>query len=322
MKRKQHFGVKYQLHFEKSVLFCGKTIIMKSIRLIFLAVLSLAISSCKIADISEASNLPPVESEQIAKAKLQETISAQGFTVLEEKNVYQFRATDHWPGLMGGIAKIWPNKTTNFIFKHNFNTFDGNALLLDGKKEGTLIGLQSWVYYEKDGPNAPVEILDTGEKFNKLEFGLVVFHYFLELPYRLYHAPIHRYYGQREWKGQTYDLIFASWGSEAANPTYDQYILWINTTTKLVDYCVYTLRDNSNPLTRHKYGSIAYLDYRNIEGFQVPFKMPVLLDDGVVKKSSLKKYFHQFSLTDFSFGGFEEGELYPLANLPAMGDSK
>ncbi|MBX2872899.1 MAG: hypothetical protein KTR30_12385 [Saprospiraceae bacterium] len=295
---------------------------MKNIRLSFLFAVLGVISSCKIADISESSHLPTEESQRLAEAKLQGVIQAQGFEVLQEKNIYQFKATDHWPGWMGGIAKIWPDKTTNFLFKHNFNTFDGSALLLDGKKRGDLIGLQSWIYYEKTKDSIAIQNMDTGDKFNKLEFGLVVFHYFLELPYRLYHAPIKRYYGQREWRGQTYDLVFVSWESEAANPDFDQYILWINTDSQLVDYCIYTLRDNNSALTRHKYGSIAYQDYRDIDGFQVPFNMPILLDDGVVKKESLDKYFHQFTIQEFSFGGFEEQELYPLPDLPKMIDSK
>ncbi|NRB46324.1 MAG: hypothetical protein HRU41_01535 [Saprospiraceae bacterium] len=295
---------------------------MKNIQCSLYLGLLLVASSCKMADLSEHSNLPIPESERIAMTKLQEVIEAQGFEVLQQKNLYQFKATDHWPGWIGGLAKIWPDKTTNFLFRHNFNTFDGSALFLDGKKEGDLIGLQSWVYYEKvkDSPN--IQNADTGDKFNKLEFGLVVFHYFLELPYRLYHAPIKRYYGQRKWKGQTYDLIFATWSSETANSNFDQYVLWINTDTHLVDYCIYTLRDNNSALTRHKYGSIAYQDYRAIEGFQVPFKMPILLDDGVVKKKSLDKYFHQFTIKEFTFGGFEEEELYPLPGIPKKIDSK
>ena len=80
---------------------------MKNIRLSLYLVLLLMTSSCKIADISEVSSLPTPESERIAMHKLQEVIETQGFKVLQEKNVYQFKATDHWPGWMGGLAKIW-----------------------------------------------------------------------------------------------------------------------------------------------------------------------------------------------------------------------
>jgi hypothetical protein len=124
---------------------------------------------------------------------------------------------------------------------------------------------------------------------------MVIYHYFIELPYRLRQAPILRYYGQREWKNVTYDLVFASWGEEAAHAEHDQYILYINPATKLVDYSIYTIRDNTSPFTRQKYGSIAFQEYKNIDGFQLPTKLPVLLDDGVVRKQSLDRSIVQTS---------------------------
>lgn len=48
---------------------------------------------------------------------------------------------DYWFGWMGGLVKIWFDKVINFLFKYNFNIFDGSVLFLDGKKEGDLIGV-------------------------------------------------------------------------------------------------------------------------------------------------------------------------------------
>ncbi len=282
----------------------------------------LILSSCKIADISQSSQLSAQASEAKAMALLEESVSAQGFGVMQQKNVYEFTATDHWPGMMGNMVKLWPEQETKLRFRHNFNTFDGSGLFLSGERAGDLIGVQSWTFYEQKKGSDQLINADTGTEDNSLEFGMVVFHYFLELPYRLQNAPIKRYYGERSLRGQKYDLVFASWGSESPNPEHDQYILWINKSTKLVDYSVYTLRDNNNPITRQKYGSIAYLDYRDVEGFKVPFKMPVLIDDGVITAKSLDKYFHQFTLESFAFGGFEEAELYPLESIARMMDEK
>lgn len=297
-------------------------VIKKVFRRILLIFIFANALSCKIADISQPSNLSAIESEQIAVQKLEETITKQGFLIMKEKKLYQFEAIDDWRGFLGGLAKIWPDRKTRFLFKHNFNTFDGIATFLDGKRSGDTIGVQSWVYYEKNPETSLYENMDTPNKFNKLEFGMVIFHYFLELPYRLRNAPIKRYYGKRTNKGVTYDLVFATWGTETANKEFDQYILWINSETKLVDYCVYTLRDNNNPFTRQKYGSIAYLNHKDIEGVKIPFKMPVLLDDVVISKPSLDKYFHQFSIEHFSFGGYSESELYPFSKIQKQGDEK
>ena len=287
-------------------------------KLLILCCAMVFLSACRIADISQPSELHPQKSAQIAEEKLEKVLEAQGFQVLKEKQLYQARVTDDWKGLLGKMAKLWPDPNTQFQFRFNFNTFDGNADVLSGEKQGDLIGVQSWQYYEKAGGTDRLEKAEAKTH----EFGIVVLHYFIELPYRLYHAPLKRFYGEEEVRGQKYDRVFVSWGSEAASEEYDQYILWINQKSHLVDYCVYTLRDNGNPLTRHKYGSIAFLDYQDVEGFKVARKMPVLLDDGVIKADNLEDYFHQFSVESFEFGGFEERELYPLPGLEKKIDSK
>ncbi|MEO1447903.1 MAG: hypothetical protein AAFV07_00150 [Bacteroidota bacterium] len=291
-----------------------------SARLILLCFPLLA--GCSIADISQSSSVESDQSEQIATRLLDEVIQTQGFSVLAAQNLYTFEVTDHWPGFMGKLARLWPEPETDLLVQYNFNTFDGRACFRSGSREGDVIGVQSWAYYEQVAGDSLARNRDTGEEANSLEFGLVVLHYFLELPYRLRRAPIRRYYGERTLRGQTYDLVFATWKQEAPTPDFDQYILWINRETHLVDYCLYTLRDNKNPLTRQKYGSIAYLDYVDAGGFLRPSRMPVMLDDGIIKAKSLEDYFHQFTLHSFSYGGFDEATLYPLENLPKQIDTK
>jgi len=294
---------------------------MKSLPL-FLLIIAFSLTGCKIADLSQPSLLPISDSEAKATALLDETIRAQGFSVMAKENVYAFTATDEWRGLLGKMVKLWPENSTTLEFKHNFNTFDGTGRFMTGERKGDKIGVQSWNYYEQVPAESSPKLIDTGDKLNPLEFGTVIYHYFIELPYRLRQAPIRRYYGQKEWQGITYDLVFVSWGEEAAHPEHDQYVLYINPTTKLVDYSVYTIRDNTSPFTRHKYGSIAFQDYQDVNGFLVPMKLPVLIDDGVVSKSSLDRYFHQLIIHEFSFGGFEEQELYPLPGIPKEIDTK
>lgn len=294
----------------------------KIVKLSIILIVICFLNSCKIADLSQKTNLTSTESEKIATEKLSETIKAQGFNFLKEHNLYNVKVEDHWKGVLGKMVKIWPDTKTQFDFKFNFNTFDGSAKFLSGKKEQDIIGVQSWKFYEKTKNSSDYLNKDTGEKKNNMEFGIVVLHYFMELPYRLLNAPIKRYYGQKEKNGETYDLIFASWDQETPNKKYDQYILWINTNTKLVDYCLYTLRTNTNPLTRNMYGSIAFLDYKAVDGFKYATRMPIFLNDGVLTQKDYKKYFHQFSINKFNFGSFDETELYPLKNLTKKIDSK
>lgn len=51
------------------------------------------------------------------------------------------------------------------------------------------------MYYEKGKDKVNIENVDIGEKFNKLEFGLVVFYYFFEFFYCFYYVLIKCFYG-------------------------------------------------------------------------------------------------------------------------------
>lgn len=295
---------------------------MRNLAIHIFFLFSIFLSGCKIADISlrTNNNLTDKESELKATSLLQKAVQAQNFDILDSSNTYSFTANDHWPGLLGKMTKLWPDQNTNIKFNYNFNTFDGQAVFLDGEKEGDLIGLQSWNFYEKKR-DQPSILQKPNDDHKSHVFGLAVFHYFIELPYRLSNAPYKRYYGEATIREQEYDLVFVSWIDEKPHPEYDQYILYINLKTGLVDFCVYTLRDNKNPLTRNKYGSIAYVNYQDFDGYRVATEMPIMIDDGVLY-TPLEEYFHKISIKDFSLGSFEESILYPIPGIEKQIDSK
>jgi hypothetical protein len=290
----------------------------------FFLVLALAftLTQCKYADISQPYSLETKQAEQKAIQVLDEAVRMQGFVVLENQPLYTYTATDDWPGFTGKIASLWPESKIRFNAKYHFNTFDGKLLFLDGKSEGTEVGLQSWTYYEQvKGENSPKKI--DPEKANKKHvFGLAAFQYFNELPYRLRQAPILRYYGEKEIKGSKYDLVFATWGSEKANKEHDQYLLYISQETHLLEYAVFTIRENANFISRKFYGSIAYHNYQKVKGMQVAMEQSVFLNDGVLTTESLDDYLHRINIEDFRIGGFEESELYPFTDVAKQMDSK
>ncbi len=292
-------------------------------RIFSAALLFIFLSGCKMADLSMTTQGPTPQSEAMARNKIQETIDRQGFRRMAHHQVYQYTVRDHWRGVLARMARLWPEVDAHLHFKQNFNTFDSRMTFLNGDRSGDEIGLQSWQLYEKKRDWTSVRELDSKNKSNNYVFALATFHYFIEMPFRLSNAELLRYYGIERLNGNTYDLVFASWHSEKPSPDFDQYILWINADTKLVDYVVYTLRDNKNPLTRGMYGSVAFQDYRNVDGFLVPFSMTVMLnDDAVNGKKSLDQYFHKMTLDSFAFAGFEEKELYPFPHLEKTIDTK
>lgn len=295
---------------------------LKPLKLPYYSLFFLLFCSCKIADISIPNNLPLQHSEQLALQKLDAVIEAQGFAQLEVAQTYQCIVTDHWPGLIGGLVKLWPDKTARLAFKFSYGTFDGQATFQGGKRAGDIIGLQAWHYYEKLQEETKFQLLPQEKKAKKLAFGLAALHYFIELPYRLRNAEVHRDYGTEVIRGINYDRVFASWKAETPQADYDQYILYINPSTQLVDYCLFTLRDNKSPFTRNKYGSIAYLDYENVNGFMVPTRMPVMIDNKILRAKSFDKYFHQFTVEAFELGLFPTTELSPFSNLDKLMDVK
>lgn len=57
----------------------------------------------------------------------------------------------------------------------------------------------------------------------------------IEFPYLMNSANILEHVGTESWQNNEYDLIFATWGDLEPNLAMDQYIIWINKTTGLID---------------------------------------------------------------------------------------
>jgi hypothetical protein len=89
----------------------------------------------------------------------------------------------------------------------------------------------------------------------------------------------------------------------------------------MLDYASYTLRDNylKMPGAGMAYGTMGFNDYRNIDGFQVPFEQNVFMFGPQEDKDN---YIHKLTLSSFSFDGFDKAELYPDPSMALLGDSK
>lgn len=258
------------------------------------------------------------ESEAKGKAILANAWKAHGVDSFNTHKVYQMIAVDTWQGPMAGIGKLWPQKISKLAFKYAPNTFDAQVKFLDGKKEGFVAGLQAWKYYEKpvDG-EISFDVADN-ERFR---FGMAAYQYFTEMVGRLSHAEIVRYAGEKEFNGKQYDLVFATWGSLEGNDQSDQYLLYINKESDILEYVTYTIRDNylKMPGAGMFYGSMGFSDFHDIDGFKVPFTQSAFMN-GPSKDNG--DNLHQLKLESFSFDGFELSELYPEASIKRIGDKK
>lgn len=256
-----------------------------------------------------------MKNEVKGKAILQEAWVAQGFDKLKTHSTYKVVATDKWKGVMGGIAKMWPEKNSRIELKYDIGSFDGQVSFLDGKYAGTSRGLQSWNYYETD--NSTTTFPKKGNA--KTIFGVSALQYLFELGDRLKDAPLITYAGEKEFKGESYQLVFVTWEKLKAHKKHDQYMVWVNKKSKLIEYCKFTIHDPFLPGGAMLPGSIEFTDFKNVDGFLVPYAQYVYLG-GPKKKHS--KNLHKVTIEDFSFDSFNEKVLYPNPEIKKMGDSK
>lgn len=289
-----------------------------AIKIMFVGVITL-LTSCSVNLLPATIKNNPNSNELENKGKeiLAVSNEAHGTANLLKHDVYQLKGTDDWQGMMGGMGKLWPQKNTEISIKYGVNTFDAQLAFESGKTEQQVVGLQSWNYYEVEDNKPNFDVKDNDRNI----FGMAAYQYFSELIGRMAQAEVIRYVEEKEFNGQQYDVIYVTWHQEAKDKEVDQYILYINKQTHLLDYVTYTIRDNylKMPGANLFHGSTHFSDYRNIDGYMVPFTHTVFMNDPKTKES---KYLHQLKLKSFTFDSFDKSELYPNESIESVGDSK
>ncbi len=196
--------------------------------------------------------------------------------------------TDKWFGLFGKMLKPWKSNPQKLKHQILLDTDISRVEFLDGKLAGDIWGIQYWHTYTQKKGQQPIF-----KKDKNIYFVLPTVAYFFELPFRLREADIITYAGKTTLKGQNYELVYATWQEEKPNKQMDQYLVYINTDTKLIDWVEYTVRDKANFIT----GSVHYTDYRAVNDIQVSFTQNIY--SGKPKK---QKKLHQFRYESVVFG--------------------
>lgn len=257
------------------------------------------------------------ENKAIGKNLLKDAWKAHGLDKVKAFETYQVIGKDEWRGFLGKLGKPWPNVESKMEFNFEIETFNSSVRFLDGKRKDDIAGLQSWHYYEIDEGGVAVE-----EKMNKrIRFGLSAYQYFFEMVDRLMSAPIITYAGETVFNDKDYELVFVTWHKQEPHRKHDQYLLYLNKETKMLDLAIYTLRENylKMPGGQLIFGSIEFNDYRNTEGVQIPFQQTVYINAPNKDKSNVA---HIFTVESFKFDAFSRVDLLPLDNINETGDSK
>ena len=269
--------------------------------------------SCKIADL-RTSNITDdeIQKEQKALDLLDRAIQKQGFHILNNAEVYSIDIKDDWKGV-NRIASPFPKDNQEASFRLRPGSFDGQFEYKEDPKE-RLYGVQSFQFYKsKKGQNP---------KFKKrggLVFGQTAIQYLFELPLRLKEAEILKYAGSTELNGQLYELVFATWGSLSPNKEFDQYLLYLNKETGILEYASFTIRKPHVPAPKNIYGSIHYTEFTTTEaGISFPGLAYIYVNDiKETRKAARTVYFKNLELNSF-----ELERLYPDPEMTFLGDSK
>jgi len=222
--------------------------------------------------------------------------------------VYELTLKDQFFGLMGSVASPYPGKKMSAQAMFAPDSYDGKITFTSENLKGETWGIQSWKTYTQKNGSQPIF-----GKHKKTTFWVPTYQYFIELPARIQNATIISYAGEQTYKGQAYDLVYATWKSQEPQKDIDQYMVWINKKTKAMDLVEFTVRDSFGAIT----GVALYEDLHEVND-------NLLLPKRISLKSNIesKALLHQISLSDFKANHVSVSEVRPDANLKVMGDDK
>lgn len=253
---------------------------------------------------------PSAQQQERGRLLLRRMAEVHGLSAAQQSKILRFRMTDHWKGAFSNIACPWPEKETHLQVTYRLGSFDAQVTFLQGEKSGHTWGLQSWKTYEIRPDEAARFV-----KNEKAAFVLPAEQYLVELAFRARDAALVAYAGQETIDGQLFERVFFTWGSFEDNPSYDQYLLYIDAKTGRLEKGLFTVREKVKPFT----SAVHYTNYRTIDGILVPHT--ITLNDGI--RDPLEDYLHRIQIEEGSVvAGGDPQQLFVDPKLPTINDRK
>jgi len=244
------------------------------------------------------------------KALLDEAWKKHGGDKLAQRKVYSFDGFDTWKdNPLGKLGKLWLDFETKLDFKFEVGTSNSQLTFVDGQRQGTTAGVNNANYYEIE--NGQTTFGDKSAESNiRAVFGLSHIQYFTEIFGKLRDASIISYAGETSFNDNQYDLIFCTWEMAKPHIEHDQYLLWINQETGLLDYLEYSVREPHVKPIGYKMigGAIEYCNYKDIDGVLIPHDQIVY---PIKKRTEQDKFLHWLRISNFQFDNFDVEVLKP-----------
>ena len=248
------------------------------------------------------------DSSQKAKALLGKCADAHGQDAWKDITTYRLEIEDHFYPPMGEFSHPFEEDSIHMMLTYVPNTFTGQMHFLSTRRLGRIWGIQGWKSY---WINKKGRVKFTNSE--NIKFWLPTYQYFFEFPFRILNADTLVYAGEKMINENLCEGVLASWNTIDPQRNIDQYLVWINKETKLVEKLEYTIRDAYNFLT----GAIYYQDYKYFDGnILLPTRLPV--ESNLLKEGLL----HQISLKDFERNYSSIEILSPDPNIKIEGDKK
>jgi len=272
----------------------------KALKFISILLIVLIVVGCvnvfRLSDITP-DNVELPNDEEKARALLKEMGKAHGITYWDSIQTYNVKYRDEFYGFIG--KQSHPFKEQNMLFSLSFipKTFNGQMEIASGKEKDVIWGIQDGQTYKLDnGSNA---LIDNNKD---IKFWIPTYQYFVELPSRIQEVTAADYIGAQVINGVNTEGVLVSWGTIEPQKDLDQYIIWMNSESKVIVKVEYTVRDAYKFVA----GAAYYNDYKNYNGLLLPSVMPV--ESNLLRSG----YLHQMSIESFTINPVNRASLLPL----------
>ena len=153
----------------------------------------------------------------------------------------------------------WTINPQEFELSCTIGGSDGQLTLLNGPKSGMTWNIKDGMTYTQDG--------QADKENHKMIWHKQAYKsYWFQFPFKIREADIISYAGQRAIEGTTYEVVYATWHSEAPNSKYDQFMLYLHPETYELEWLEFTIRDVF-PMAA---GISQFANYQENNGIRLP----------------------------------------------------
>ena len=250
-------------------------LVVTGVLLIILTVTVSRVSDLRINPSSTVNN--PAKARRL----LQEMGEAHGISRWDSLSTYRVVFGEEFYGTIGKMGSPFKESKVTLSMNYVANSSTGQLSILTGEGKNETWHIENGSTYTLN--EAGVSI---AEDNTDMKFWIPTYQYFVEFAKRIQEATAVEYVGLSKINGHEAEGVLASWNTVTPQRDIDQYIIWIDTSTKRIVKIDYTIREMFPFLT----GGAYFENYKDFNGILLPTEFPVesnLVSDGLLHKMSI-----------------------------------